>query len=153
MAFYKDENGREFRLIINFGTIEAVRERTGIDLLEPNAGSPSPLEVLSKPANLFDMLFNTVKYSNKDVDDDVIWESFDDMGAPAATSIFYSEWESFLRKRLGREDLAASVKKYLTTLMMAVKRATEKIEKLNPEEFVKTAEKSLFAATSGDSQA
>jgi len=111
MKTFNDAAGRTWTMALNLGTALAVKDKLGIDLLQPESGEPPLLTRLGTDEMLLgevlcamlESQFETHKVTAADVH-----RSFDGKTLLAAQTAFYNELVDFFQSR-GRTDRARAV--------------------------------------------
>ena len=130
MKTFTDAAGRTWTIALNLGTAMAVKDKLGVDLLQPEAGDPPLLTRLGTDELLLGEVlcallgeqFDTHKVSDADVR-----ASFDGGTLLLAQQAFYEELIDFFRKR-GRADRARAVETQMKLIEKAVKAIETRIE-------------------------
>jgi hypothetical protein len=130
MKTFTDAAGRTWTIALNLGTAMAVKDKLGVDLLQPEAGDPPLLTRLGTDELLLGEVlcallgeqFDAHKVSEADVRN-----SFDGGTLLLAQQAFYEELIDFFRKR-GRADRARAVETQMKLIEKAVKAIETRIE-------------------------
>ncbi|NOZ57471.1 MAG: hypothetical protein GXO73_11875, partial [Calditrichaeota bacterium] len=111
MKTFTDAAGRTWTITLNLGTALAVKDKLGVDLLQPEAGDPPLLTRLGTDELLLGevlcALLETQFEANK-VTAENVRAGFDGSTLLAAQKTFYEELVDFFRSR-GRADRARAV--------------------------------------------
>ena len=153
MRTFADANGRTWTLALTLGSALTVRDRLGIDLLQPEAGDPPLLTRLGTDElllgetilALLEGQFEAGKLSPEEVR-----RAFDGGTLLRAQEAFYGELTDFFRSR-GRSDRALAVGKQRELVAAAVRAAEARIEALDPETMVAYGEMSGESPADSDS--
>jgi len=135
MKTFTDAAGRTWTIALNLGTAMAVKDKLGVDLLQPEAGYPGPegTPLLTRLGTdelllgevlcaLLSEQFDAHKVSAADVR-----AGFDGQTLLAAQQAFYEELIDFFRQR-GRADRARAVETQMKLIEKAVKAIETRIE-------------------------
>jgi len=141
MKTFTDAAGRTWTIALNLGTALAVKEKLGVDLLQPEAGDPPLLTRLGTDELLLGEVlcallaeqFETHKVTAEDVR-----ASFDGATLLAAQKAFYEELVGFFRSR-GRSDRARAVETQERMIDAAVKAIETRIEGIDIDEAIRGA--------------
>ena len=138
MKTFTDAAGRTWTISLNLGTAMAVRDKLGVDLLQPEAGYPGPegTPLLTRLGTdelllgevlcaLLERQFETHQVSETDVR-----AAFDGQTLLAAQQAFYEELIDFFRLR-GRNDRAKAVAKQMALIDAAVTAIETRIDTLD----------------------
>jgi len=141
MKTFKDSAGREWQLALTLGTAMTVRDRLGVDLLQPESGEPPLLTRLGTDEILLgEVLCVTLEdqFDKHGVTPEAIRGAFDGQTLLAAQQAFYEELVDFFRSR-GRNDRAKAVAKQMDMINAAVSAVETKIDRLDVDEVIATA--------------
>ena len=147
MKTFSDAAGRTWTLALNLGTAMAVKDKLGVDLLQPEAprkGDPDGQPILTLLGTdemflgevlcaLLDNQFETHKVTAAQVR-----SAFDGQTLLAAQKAFYEELIDFFHSR-GRNDRAKALSKQMALIDAAVQAIEAKIDLIDPGQMVKTA--------------
>jgi len=141
MKTFTDAAGRTWTITLNLGTAMAVKEKLGVDLLQPEAGDPPLLTRLGTDELLLGevlcALLETQFEANKVTAEDVR-AGFDGTTLLAAQKAFYEELVGFFRSR-GRSDRARAVETQERMIDAAVKAIETRIEGIDIDETISGA--------------
>lgn len=148
MKTFTDAAGRNWTIALNLGTAKAIRDKLGVDLLQPEAGDTPLLTKLGTDELLLGevlcgMLENQFDVHN--VSEDDVRASFDGATILAAQEAFYGELVDFFHQR-GRTDLEKAVAKQAEMIKKAIELADAKISAIDVEKVINEA---IPGATSG----
>ncbi len=135
MRTFRDSKGRTWELSLTIGSAKRVRDKLGINLLEPEGGDPPLLTRLATDVILFcDVLYVMVQPEAErlQVSDIDFGEALGGDALAEATNAFYEEMIDFFRL-CGRMDLAKMADKQRTMLGLVVKMAEGKISEFDAE--------------------
>ena len=141
MKTFTDAAGRTWTVTLNLGTAMAVKDKLGVDLLQPEAGDPPLLTRLGTDelllgevlCALLEGQFVTHKVTAEDVR-----ASFDGATLLAAQQAFYEELIDFFRSR-GRNDRAKAVAKQMAMIDAAVTAIETRIDGIDVDETIRDA--------------
>ena len=151
MKTFTDAAGRTWTITLNLGTALAVKDKLGVDLLQPEAGDPPLLTRLGTDelllgevlCALLDQQFEAHKVTAEDVR-----SGFDGATLLAAQKAFYEELVDFFRSR-GRTDRARAVETQKRMIDAAVKAIETRIEGIDIDEMIHGAMSGLLPEPSG----
>lgn len=149
MKTFKDNANHDWNIAINIGSAMRVKDKLGIDLLQPEAGDPPLLTRLGTDEMLLAQVIATLlesQFEAQKVDEDHIYQCFDGPTFARAHHAFYEELIDFFLKR-GRDDRAKAVEKQMRMIEAGVKAAKSKIDEIDVNETIETAMRGL---TSGE---
>jgi len=129
MRTFTDTAGRNWTISLNLGTAMAVKDKLGIDLLQPEAGDPPLLTRLGTEEMLLGEVLCALlgsQFETHKVTEDDVRASFDGATLLAAQNAFYEELVDFFRSR-GRADRARAVETQAAMIDAAVKAIEERI--------------------------
>jgi hypothetical protein len=141
MRVFKDNTNRDWTISLNIGTVMLVKDRLGIDLLQPESGEPPLLTRLGTDELLLAQVIATLLESQFEfhkVDAVQIYQCFDGQTFARAHEAFYQELIDFFRN-LGRNDRAKAVEKQMKMILAGIKAAESKIENINVDQVVENA--------------
>ncbi len=138
MKTFTDAANRTWSLTLNLGTAMAVKDKLGIDLLQPESGDPPLLTRLGTDEMLLGEVlcamlggqFETYKVTDADVRN-----SFDGKTLLAAQKAFYEELIDFFRSR-GRNDRAKAVAKQMAMIDAAVTAIETKLDQISVDQMI-----------------
>jgi len=148
MKTFTDAANRSWSLTLNLGTAMAVKDKLGVDLLQPESGDPPLLTRLGTDEMLLGEVLCAMlegQFVTHKVTDADVRNSFDGQTLLAAQKAFYEELIDFFRSR-GRNDRAKAVAKQMAMIDAAVTAIETKIDGISVEE-------TIAGAMSGASQA
>jgi len=135
---FTDAVGRTWTIALNLGTAMAVKDKLGVDLLQPEVGDPPLLTRLGTDEMLLGevlcALLENQFVAHKVTAEDVR-AAFDGRTLLAAQQAFYEELIDFFQSR-GRADRAKAVAKQMTLINAAVKAIETKIDQIDPRKVV-----------------
>ena len=141
MKTFTDAAGRTWTLALNLGTAISVKEKLGIDLLQPEAGDPPLLTRLGTEEMLLGEVLCALlegQFEVHKVGPQDVRAAFDGRTLMAAQQAFYEELIDFFRQR-GRTDRARALATQLKLIAAGVKAVETRIEALNVEEAIESA--------------
>jgi hypothetical protein len=148
MQVFKDNANRNWTISLNIGSAMSVKDRLGIDLLQPESGDPPLLTRLGTDEMLLAQVIATLLESQFElhkIDATQIYQCFDGQTFAHAHEAFYKELIDFFQNR-GRIDRAKAVEKQMNMILAGIKAAEAQIENLNVNQVVETA---MTGLTSG----
>jgi len=135
MKTFTDAKGRKWNICLNLAMAIHVKEKLGIDLLQPEIGDPPLLTKLGTDeyllAQVICALIDKQIEETKITEEDVI-ESFDGKTLFDAHAAFYEELIDFFQSR-GRTDRSMTVAKQKRALDAAIQAVTKKVESIDIE--------------------
>ena len=167
MKTFTDAAGRSWTLSLTLGTAMAVKDKLGIDLLQPEMPyrEPSSSEASAKEPPLLtrlgtdEMLLGEVlccmlegQFDTHQVGPEQVRAAFDGRTLLAAQQAFYEELVDFFRSR-GRNDRAKAVAKQMALIDKAVAAVELRVDGIDVDEAIHDAMDSTrtLGATSGGS--
>jgi hypothetical protein len=141
MHTFKDNANRDWTLSLNIGTAMMVKDRLGIDILQPEIGDPPLLTRLGTDEMLLAQVIATLLESQFElhkIDAAQIYQCFDGQTFARAHEAFYKELIDFFQSR-GRHDRAKAVEKQKNMILAGVKAAETKIDGINVDQVIETA--------------
>ena len=141
MKTFTDAAGRNWTIALNLGTAMAVKDKLGVDLLQPEAGDPPLLTRLGTEELLLGEVLCALlagQFEAHKVTDQDVRAGFDGATLLAAQQAFYEELIDFFQKR-GRADRARAVEKQAKMIEAAVAAIETRIEGLDINEAIRTA--------------
>ena len=138
MKTFNDAANRTWTISLTLGTAMAVKDKLGIDLLQPEAGDPPLLTRLGTDemllgevlCALLESQFETHQVSAEDVR-----LAFDGNTLLAAQRAFYEELVDFFRSR-GRTDRAKAVLAQMTLIDKATSMIESKIDAIDIDNLI-----------------
>ena len=131
MASYTDKKGKVWMFNINYGMILYLKDAMNIDLLEPYTNGSNTLQnIVQNRYKMLELLYQVVKYCNKDANEADIWESFGGDVMIQVQEAFFREWADFSRDS-GRPDTAAAILKAQELIQAGIKAAEAEINALD----------------------
>ena len=138
MKIFTDAANRTWSLTLNLGTAMAVKDKLGIDLLQPESGDPPLLTRLGTDEMLLGEVLCAMlggQFETHKVTDSDVRNSFDGQTLLAAQKAFYEELIDFFRSR-GRNDRAKAVAKQMAMIDAAVTAIETKIDGISVEQTI-----------------
>ena len=133
MKTFKDNAGHDWNLSLNIGTAMLVKDRLGVDLLQPEAGDPPLLTRLGTDEILLAQVISAMlesQFESQKVDESQIYQFFDGPTFARAHEAFYEELIDFFLSR-GRADRAKAVAKQKKMILAGVQAAATKVDALD----------------------
>lgn len=148
MKTFTDATGRSWTIALNLGTAMMVKDKLGVDLLQPEVGDPDSGGPLLTRLGTDEMLLGEVlcallenQFVAHKVTADDVRAAFDGRTLLAAQQAFYEELIDFFQSR-GRADRAKAVAKQMALIHAAVQAVEVRIDQIDPA-------KAIHAAMSG----
>jgi hypothetical protein len=141
MRVFKDNANRNWSISLTIGTAMMVKDRLGIDLLQPESGDPPLLTRLGTDEMLLAQVIATLLESQFElhkIDAEQIYQCFDGQTFTRAHEAFYQELIDFFQSR-GRNDRAKAVEKQMKMILAGIKAAETKIENINVDQVIENA--------------
>lgn len=138
MTTFKDSTGHEWKLELTIGLAMTVRDRLGLDLLQPEQGEPPVLTRLGTDELLLAeviLAFIEGQMAKLSLSAESVLKRFDANTIHAAHMAFYTELVNFFQSR-GRPDRAEAIKKQAAILKEAAKIGAEKIAEFDVKKTV-----------------
>jgi len=145
MHIFKDNAGRDWSLSLTIGNAMTVKNRLGIDLLQPEVGDPPLLTRLGTDEMLLAEVIAVLLESQFDlhkVDTAQVYQCFDGPTFGRAHEAFYKELIDFFHQR-GRQDRAKAVEKQMQMILAGAKAAMTKVEGINVDAMIDRAMKKV----------
>lgn len=155
MRVFQDAAGRSWTIALNLGSALAVKDKLGIDLLQPEQGDPPLLTRLGTDelllgevlCALLEGQFEIHKLSAEDVRN-----GFDGGTLLRAQQAFYEELVDFFQQR-GRMDRAKAVTTQMKLIQAAVAAVQSQLERIDIDQAIHQIQLPTPGATSGGSPA
>jgi len=141
MQTFKDSHNRTWSITLTIGTAMKIREKLGIDLLQPEVGDPPLITRLGTDELLLAEVLATLledQFAAHKFDSAQVYECFDGPTFARANEAFYQELIDFFRQR-GREDRANAVSKQKAMIEAGVKAAIAKINEIDVDAVLQEA--------------
>lgn len=138
MKTFTDAAGRTWTLALNLGTAMAVKDKLGVDLLQPEAGDPPLLTRLGTDEMLLGEVLCALlekQFETHKVTADDVRAAFDGQTLLAAQKAFYEELIDFFRSR-SRNDRAKAITKQMALIDAAVAAIETKLDQIDPRKMV-----------------
>ena len=138
MKTFTDRAGRSWIITLTLGTAMAVKDRLGVDLLQPEAGDPPLLTRLGTDEMLLGEVLCAMleqQFEAQGVTAEEVRNGFDGQTLLAAQKAFYEELIDFFRSR-GRTDRAKAVAKQVKMIDAAVTAVETRIDAIDVEETI-----------------
>ena len=146
MKAFTDRAGRSWTVTLTLGTAMTVKERLGVDLLQPEAGDPPLLTRLGTDEMLLGEVLCAMlqqQFETQGVTAEEVRNGFDGQTLLAAQRAFYEELIDFFQSR-GRTDRAKAVAKQVKMIDAAVTAVETRIDALD-------IDRTIAGAMSGES--
>jgi hypothetical protein len=141
MQTFKDSNNRNWSITLSIGTAMKVKERLGVDLLQPEVGEPPLLTRLGTDELLLAETLAILledQFATHKMDPQQVYDCFDGPTFMRAHEAFYMEMIDFFRQR-GRDDRARAVEKQRSMIEAGVRAAITKIEEIDVDKVLEEA--------------
>jgi len=138
MKAFTDRAGRSWTITLTLGTAMSVKEKLGVDLLQPEAGDPPLLTRLGTDEMLLGKVLCAMLQQQFDahgVTAEEVRDGFDGQTLLAAQKAFYEELIDFFRSR-GRTDRATAVAKQRKMIDAAVTAVETRIDAIDVEQTI-----------------
>jgi len=138
MKTFVDTTGREWRLSLTIGRAREIRDRLGVDLLQPEAGDPPLFVRLATDEYLIGDVIAALlvdQFDEQQVTADDLQAAMDGATLAAAQNAFYAELSDFFLSR-GRADRADAIQKQAEAIAAAVQEAQRQIRRVNVTEAI-----------------
>ena len=145
MHIFKDNAGRDWSLSLTIGNAMLVKDRLGVDLLQPEVGDPPLLTRLGTDEMLLAQVIAALLESQFElhkVDTAQVYQCFDGPTFARAHEAFYKELIDFFHQR-GRQDRAAAVEKQKQVIIAGTKAAETKVGGINIDAVIDRAMKKV----------
>ena len=145
MQVFKDNAGRDWSLSLTIGNAMRVRDRLGVDLLQPEVGEPPLLTQLGTDEMLLAQVIAALLESQFEllkIDATQVYQCFDGPTFGRAHEAFYKELIDFFHQR-GRMDRARAVEKQMQMIIAGTKAAMTRVEKINVDAVIDQAMKKV----------
>ena len=133
MKTFKDNAGHDWNISLNIGTAMLVKDRLGVDLLQPEVGDPPLLTRLGTDEILLAQVISALlesQFETQKVDEKQIYQFFDGPTFARAHEAFYEELIDFFQNR-GRHDRAKAVQKQKKMILAGVQAAATRVDGIN----------------------
>ena len=157
MKTFTDTAGRTWTISLNLGTAMAVKDKLGIDLLQPEHGDPDSGGPLLTQLGTDEMLLGEVlcallerQFEAHKVTAEDVRAAFDGQTLLAAQKAFYEELIDFFRGR-GRNDRAKAVATQMKMIEAAVAAIETRLDGIDPRKLIDQAIASGGGVMSGES--
>ena len=141
MKAFTDTAGRTWTISLNLGTAMTVKDKLGIDLLQPEVGEPPLLTRLGTDELLLGEVICCLlagQFEANKVTAEDVRASFDGATLLAAQKAFYEELVDFFRQR-GRADRARAVETQARMIEAAVKAVETRIGAIDVDQAIRGA--------------
>lgn len=138
MKTFTDNSNRNWTLSLTIGTAMTVKDRLGIDLLQPEQGETPLLTRLGTDELLLAQVLATMlesQFESHGVTPEDIYDSFDGATFTRAIEAFYEELTDFFRSR-GRNDRVLAVRKQKDLIEALTNHAVKEIANFDIEKTV-----------------
>lgn len=141
MKTFKDNANHSWEITLTIGAAIKVKDRLGVDLLQPEVGDPPLLTRLGTDEMLLAQVICTLlesQFESNKVDESYIYDSFDGPTFARAHEAFYLEMIDFFQKR-GRSDRAKAVEKQMKMIEAGIKAAQAKLDEIDVDQVISEA--------------
>jgi hypothetical protein len=138
MKTFTDAAGRTWTIALNLGTAMAVKDKLGVDLLQPESGDPPLLTRLGTDEMLLGEVLCALlesQFETHKVTAAQVRCAFDGKTLLAAQKAFYEELIDFFHSR-GRNDRAKALSKQMALIDAAVVAIEAKIDLIDPRKLI-----------------
>ena len=145
MKTFKDNAGHDWNIALNIGTAMLVKDRLGIDLLQPEKGEPPLITQLGTDEYLLAQVISVLlesQFETQKVDETQIYQFFDGPTFARAHEAFYEELIDFFQSR-GRSDRATTVLKQKKMILAGVRAVETKVEGVSIDAVINKAMKKV----------
>jgi len=139
MKTFTDAVGRTWTIALNLGAALAVKDRLGVNLLEPEEGDPPLLTRLGTDEMLLGEVLCALlegQFETHEVTPEDVRAAFDGATLLAAQNAFYEELIDFFQSR-GRTDRAKAVAKQMAMIDAAVAAIETRIDGIDVDETIR----------------
>jgi len=157
MKTFTDSQGREWTIALNLGTAMMIKDRLGLDLLQPELGDPPLLTRIGTDEMLLGEVlcaFLSDQFVKYDLDETGVKMAFDGETLLAAQEAFYGELADFFRSR-GRNDRTKAIEKQQALIQAAIKANEARVDGFDVAETIRNVvseqSESNHGMTSGES--
>ncbi len=157
MQTFVDSTNRSWAIALNLGSAMKVRDRLGVDLLQPELGTPPLLDRLGTEELLLGQIICVLlenQFGTYHVTAEEVLTAFDGATLLAASDAFFRELVDFFHRR-GRNDRAKAVEKQRQMIEAGVKIVETKLGNIDEKKRIKAMEKqadSILGDYYGDSE-
>lgn len=141
MQKFKDNANHSWEIALTIGAAIKVKDRLGVDLLQPEVGDPPLLTRLGTDEMLLAQVIATLlesQFEENKVDESYIYDCFDASTFARAHEAFYKELIDFFQSR-GRKDRATAVEKQTKMIEAGIKAASAKLNEIDVDKVVSEA--------------
>ena len=145
MKQFCDKSGRSWTISLTLGTAIEVRDKLGVDLLQPEQGDPPLLTQLGTDEIMLGEVICAIlgdQFEKHGVTAADVRDSFDGGTLLAAQKAFYEELVDFFQSR-GRTDRARAVLAQMQVIEAAIRAADSRIEAIDIDRTIEEAERLL----------
>ncbi len=139
MRIFKDSKGREWSISLTLGSAMMIKDRLGLDLLQPEMGDPPVLTRIGTDEMLLGEVicaFLSDQFGKYDLDEQGVKAAFDGETLLAAQKAFYGELADFFRNR-GRADRVKAIEKQELLIDAAIAANEARIDSFDVEETIR----------------
>lgn len=158
MQNFTDTANRSWSISLNLGAAMKVRDRLGVDLLQPELGDPPLLDRLGSEEMLLGQVICVLlegQFGSYKVTAEDVMTAFDGATLLAASDAFFRELVDFFHRR-GRTDRAKAVEKQRALIAAGIQIVEKRLDKIDNKKRIKAMESqadSILGDYYGDSEA
>ena len=141
MQSFKDNSNHEWSISLTIGAAMMVKERLGVDLLQPEVGDPPLLTRLGTDEMLLAQVIAALledQFEKHKIEPEHIYAFFDGPTFARAHEAFYKELVDFFQSR-GRNDRATAVEKQMRMIEAGIKAAQAKLCEIDVDQVITEA--------------
>lgn len=134
-TYFKDSSGTSWELAVTLGNAIKVKERLGIDILQPEQGETPLYQKISEDDTILAQIIAVLienQFDKNGVTEENIYDRFDGSTVSASITALNKELHDFFLQR-GRPDRAKQIKKTQELLEVGIKVREEQIDKVPME--------------------
>lgn len=157
MQTFVDTTNRSWTIALNLGSAMKIKERLGVDLLQPELGDPPLLDRLGTEELFLGEIICILlenQFKNYAVTAEDVMAAFDGSTLLAASDAFYKELIDFFRKR-GRNDRATAVEKQRLLIDAGIQVVQSRLDRIDETKRIVAMTKqadSILGGFYGDSE-
>lgn len=155
MRQFTDAKGGSWGLTLNLGTAMAVKDKLGVDLLQPESGDPPLITRLGTDEMLLGEVLCAMlddQFEARGLTGKEVRALFDGKALLAAQTAFYDELVDFFQSR-GRTDRAKAVAKQREMIDAAVRAVGDRIDGIDTQKTIDGAMSGVLPVRSGSDPA
>ena len=143
MQTFVDSTNRSWSIALNLGSAMKVRDRLGVDLLQPELGNPPLLDRLATEELLLGQIICILlenQFKTYNVTSEDVMAAFDGATLLAASDAFFKELIDFFHRR-GRSDRARAVEKQRAMIEAGIRIVETRLKKIDETKRIAAMEK------------